>query len=520
MATPQWWPLALASVVTATLASIVVFRSLAGDDGSAAAVPTAPATATATAVPSPVSETEPVLEKRIFPYGQTVDVGVRNGIGFLDAATGDIEAWYMPTQPEYTSIAWSPDGALLFHSFFEPEYADYVIERATGTTYRLRQDLRSLPHSSHGTTFLVVHLISPDKFRAAILDLKTGNLTDLGLESVKQDMNAFIAPDGRRVAVKAGSRVAVVDIVSRVVKEVAMVEPFDSESLIEIPGGLGFALTPQSTAGRPRWFTWDGLPIVDVPAGDLSPNGRYLAEVATLGGSVGAGMGATPSLSYVTIREAATGKALLRLFSASRPAWTPQGDAIVVTVREGARVVSLSGETLATVPDENHSFEPTPSPTISGLLGTNHGTIVNYRRGTTIEPVYKELPWSASWSAKPGELVVRLSVPGKGRDWPRETLPYEARTNVREGVPGVRVVSAAGCVALRESPSSTARSVSCLPDAAPARVTEVDDPTHTASDRPPRRVAAVATDFETVLVHISAGATTSGWLPAESLAWE
>ena len=97
-------PLALASVVTATLAGAVVLRSVFGGNGdapppaatatattgtAAASSPTAPAAAGAT-----LTATTSPLEKRAFAAGEQVTV--RHGLGFLSAADGSLETWSFP----------------------------------------------------------------------------------------------------------------------------------------------------------------------------------------------------------------------------------------------------------------------------------------------------------------------------------------------------------------------------------------------------------------------------------------
>ena len=237
-------------------------------------------------------------------------------------------------------------------------------------------------------------------------------------------------------------------------------------------------------------------------------------------------MGGYPVVGAVTISERQSGKPIVR-FLGAEPAWFPDyiwsasGDSLVLEIPEGYRVMPATGPTIATIPDDIHVLSPRPSPTTPGLFGTNRGTIINVARGTTVSPLYAEAPWRAHWSSRPGELIVELSSPGKGRDWQVDAMPFEVRSDRLEKAPMVQFAGEGGCVPLRSKPEASAPEVRCMTAGFGGEITEADDPSPgpKPSNEPVARYAGVRTTDNITWLHIKVADGATGWARADDLRW-
>ncbi len=535
MATRRWRPLALASIVLVTLAGAVVLRSSSDDGGEPAASPqpvaSAPTASTVAPSPTPgppLTAIEPVLIKQTFAAG--VPVTAEHGVAFLDAASGALEAWsHLSAIPGgLGTVHTTPDGALLVsHSGIEGE-PPAITERATGRTWRFAINVHPRLELAAGTR-IAVGIRNGDLEQPAILDVATGAITPFGTAlDYRRGSSGVPSPDGRRFALQLGSEVLLVDAVTAQTTRLAEGVAEDGYTHVRaLPGALGFVVVPTEDAGPRRWFSWEGVEVArELPAGAVSPGGKYIAAGWSPGRIKGATMGATPAVGAVTIYDRAGGHPVSQFLGAEPLvfedlAWSPTGDSLVVQVPEGYRLVTPTGAVMTTIPDSGHYLDPRPSPTIAGLLGTNAGTIINTVRGITIAPAYADKIWRARWSTKPGELVVELSSPGKGRDWPVDVMPFQARTAAIDPAPAVAVDPSEGCAPLRERPHGDAPQIDCLPRGRQGKVTEVDDP-ETASKpsaEPPRRYAGIEDASRTVWLHLEMADGATGWAQADQLTW-
>lgn len=530
MATRRWRPLAVASVVTATLAGAVVLRAVLGggdDEPPATTDPTAtlpsPATAPAASATAeaPLTRVESPLRKRTFAPGEQIEV--KTGIGFLSADSGALETWSPVDEAAYPFLGSTPDGALI--SYYPPPAGSpgYLVERSTGNAYRVATNLRLIEPSAHGLA-MVVAVRNGDREDAAILQVASGSVTPLGLSGTTGQVGAAGSPDGRRVALVAGTTVALVDLASGGVTRLAEVQTGAEAVIARLPGALGFSVTE---AGRPRrWFSWEGAEVErELPGGTLSPNGRYVARGVSPGRIKSFGMGGHPSIDSVVIEERSTGKAAAAFLSAgvaTGQPWSVNSDTLVVEVAEGYRVVNLAGETLRTIEDPSHALQPQPSPAFNGLFGTGRGTIINIARGTVIAPRYAVEPWFANWNLRPGELVVQLATPGKGRSFPVQVLPFEARVPAPSSFDRVRVAAGGDCLNFHEKPGTGSPVVACVSDGAVATLTAVDDPEYDpkTAKEPAAKVIGVAPDgSDAVWLHLSAQTGPAGWVDSRYVGW-
>ena len=537
MATRRWRPLAFASVVTATLAGAVVLRAALSGGGSSPSAPLAtpspsPSTALAgaatPAAPPIESVAAEVLRKRTFAAGERVDVG--RGIGFLAAENGALETWSAARLDEtgFDSIQPTPDAALLI--YFPPgdDGRPFIIERATGHTWRLGEGIGVLPEAGHGTS-LVVTVREGDSVRAGVLNLLTGAVIPFGGEHhYLEGLSGVASSDGRRVAMHLGGTVGLLELATGHLTELARGVDQGEYSLQALPGALGFTISPHDPSMERRWFSWEGRELdAHLGEGAISPNGKVVARQWSPGGIRAVGVGGFPAISTVTLLARDGGRPLVQFLGASTPtrgaySWSANSESLVVEVAEGYRLVSAAGQTISAIDDSSHILDPHPSPSISGLLGTNRGTIINTVRNQTIAPLYAQDPWHARWASRPGELIVELSSPGKGRSWPVDVMPFEARTNAIELPPRV-VIDGGGCTELRELPSRASAIVECAPAGLPGLITAVEDPQPPsdpkASDGPRRVVAGVEADDLTIWLHVSLTDGASGWVPSTALDW-
>jgi|GEM_PF-5273191 len=532
MAKRRWRPLAVASVVMVTLAGAVAFRA-AVDDGDPGAPPEGTATVgiSATAgvsasaeAPPLLAASEPVLEKRVFAAGEQVTV--RHGAGFLNAADGSLETWSRASGPAY-QVRATPDGALLVVSGTEADGAPWVVARATGQTWKLARGAWPLPEIAHGMV-IAVETVAGEQRQLALLDLATGRVTPVG-DPLTSSFHGVVSPDGRRAAIQMGGAVNLVELGTGRLTPLANGIPADGQQRVApLPGALGFTVLPGEAGGTRRWFSWEGAEIERaLPPGAVSPGGRYVAREWSPGRIKAGGMGGYPVVSAVEIVERATGTPLVRFLGAStlpypELGWSASGDSLVVEVPEGYRVMSAGGSTLAAIADEIHVLAPRPSPTTPGLLGTNRGTIINVPRGVTIAPAYAELPWRAHWSTRPGELIVELSSPGKGRDWPVNVLPFDVRTRNLAAPPQIVAGSETdSCVPLRPRPEAGASEVACVPDGSRGSITAAEDPSPgpKPSAEPVGRYAGVRGPDNVVWLHVQMESGTEGWARADQLGW-
>lgn len=530
-------PLALASVVTATLAGAVVLRSIFAGGGedqpaplvspSAAAAPTgtAPATAGATATAPPLRAVTSPLEKRVFAAGEQVTV--RDGIGFLSAADGSLETWSFPGAGNtFYSLQASPDGALLIFVQAKEGAPTVVVDRATGRAWELDERMSVLPGAGHGALFI---LVRPSAEGAELLlsNAADGSVRPLG---VRGEPGGFgvTSPDGRKVALRAGDSIYLIDLGTATSKKVAGGVDPGASSVRSLPGALGFAVEVMGATAR-RWFGWDG---VEVPGGlafgAVSPNGRYIASAWSPGRIKAFGMGGFPVVSAVTIVDRqpdiplsqylGAGVALARFGDS---AWMSTSDSLVVEVADGYRLVSPTGQVLASFDDPVHVLNPRPSFALAGLLGTDRGTIINVARNQTIAPKYAEQPWYAEWTQRPGELAVQLATPGKGRSWPEQVLPFEARKAPVSLPPKVAVATQGGCAELRSAPDSAATLVRCVPGGSTATLSLADDPKPDpkAEGQPKEQYAGFRDETGTLWLHLTVDGGESGWANAKSVGW-
>lgn len=533
MAFAQWRPLILASAVTAALAGAVVIQTVTRDDDDSPAQVDSTPTATVPAEPSPTPTTPPLpqepveevanpLTRQVFEVGELVDV--TNALGFLSAENGAIETWSVPGT---AYIASSRDGALLMTTdTSEPTSAYVLVERESGTAYRLAPGITPLVDSAHGG-LLIVGIASNGRFDTAILDLRTRAFRPLGIGAeAGSAFAAYAAADGRRAVMQAGDTVAVVDMVANTAFAIGTTFDADTHQIELLPGGLGFRVVSYEEGGASRWFGWDGDEVTDMPPpGEPTQNGRYFAEDASFGRIQAFGMGGYPVLSYVTVHDRSTNDDVVRLLGAAlvpnRPSWSATGDRLLVEVPEGYLVVDLNGEIVAAIDDPDHWLGPIPSPVINNLYGTQQGTIINTSRGMSVEPLYRDgVTLSARWSDRPGELIVSITTAGKGRDWPVQVLPFEVRTPPFDGAPGV-VVANGECAPVLDGVGSEATAIACTePDTAGA-IVEVDDPLYDPNrdKEGPFPVVGVRTDDGTVLLSVEFEDGTAGWVDAAALAW-
>lgn len=520
-------PLALASVVTATLACAVVLRSVlddGGDAGPPAASPSPSASQASTPNPSPtaqpaLTEVSPLLAKRVFAAGESVTV--KDGLGFLSAADGSLETWSLPTAADsYYYLDSTPDAALLVLNEGKEGSPNYVIERASGRTWRLANGLSPLVAAAHGSLLVLsIHQGAADS--SAVLNVLDGTLKPL--DSLLPTGNAMTSPDGRKVLVQSSTAVYLVELATARTQKVRDGLVQDQDNVRALPGALGFSV------GRPdqptaRWFDWEGAEnLGGIGSGEVSPNGKYLATGWSPGPVKAMGMGGYPSVDAVVIYDRKSNVPLAQLLSATAGGWTSASDGLLVQVSTGYRLVSPAGQTLSTIDDPIHVLDPRPSPTIAGLLGTNRGTIINTSRNQTVAPKYAVDPWHAGWTTRPGELVVTLATPGKGRSWPDEVLPYETRAAGSRIPPAAVVKTGGDCLNLREKPDAAAAVLRCLPDGTLANFEAVDDPNpdpkSSGSGETPRKYAGYESTDLTVWLHLKLADGAAGWADAKYLRW-
>lgn len=524
-------PLALASVVTATLAGAVVLRSLTGGGGDAppARTPDPSPVATTAGVsttPPPVArEVSAVLEKRVFAAGEAVTLS--HGIGFLSAADGSLETWSFPAgSSSFYPLDASPDGAALTFSDGKEGSATLVIDRATGKTWQLPEGASAVHGAGHGPTVLV-SFPANGRREFAVFNVIDGTFRMTGIAE-KQPGQAFTAPDGRKAAITSDGRLYLIDLASGQAQVAASGLNPERDSAEVLPGALGIALSRAGSSNR-EWYGWDGASVPGgLAVGAISPNGKYLAVEWTPGPIKAVGMGGYPAVEALLISDRQPNTLVSQLLSAnlavlSASPWTSASDALVVEVANGYRLLSPAGQVIATIEDPIHVLAPIPSPTIAGLLGTNRGTIVNTARNQTIAPRYAELPWRAHWTTKPGELLVELSTPGKGRSWIEAVLPFEARPGAVH-VPPAAVVRAGGdCLNLREKPDSKAPSLKCMPDGTVAdfqpAADPAPDPKTEGSGEPTTQYAGFEDANLVVWLHLKLPDGTTGWADSKFLGW-
>lgn len=513
----------------ATLAGTVVLRALSDngerlDQGVVTVVPSEPASPESPSTPeAPVSRVESPVQKRTFAAGEQVTV--TRGIGFLSSETGALETWAPINSDAYPWLSYTPDGALL--SYQPPGdgagAARYLIERSSGNAYRLAPGIRPIEGSGHGTS-LVVAIRRDANEDAALLNVATGVASALGLSApVDTGIDALASPDGLHVAVRAGTAIALLDLGVRTESRLAEYPAGTAVSLVLLPGAIGFTVEVEGAARR--WFAWDGAEVDrQLAPGYLAPNGKYLASYSSPGPIKAFGGGGLPSVGLVRVAERAGGKGVMELAGANLTQWQPWSagsDTFVVEVHEGYRVVSLSGETVVALDDAIHVLEPRPSPAFNGLFGTNRGTVVNTARGTTVAPRYAEPPWHATWNLKPGELVVQLATPGKGRGWPYQLLPAVRRSQPLANPFTVEVSAGGDCLNLRQIPAATAAPVTCMPDGSKAAITAADDPEYDpkTAKEPVKKYAGLLAPDGTTWLHLTTGSGAQGWADSRYLAW-
>lgn len=523
-------PLALASVVTATLAGTVVLRSIfgGGSDEPLSPLPTATtaATPTPTSTPPPsLTSVASPLEKRVFAAAEAVTV--KDGIGFLSAADGSLETWSWPDGANaYYLMQTTPDGALLVFNEAKEGAPNIVVDRASGKAWQLSAGLGVMAGMGHGAVFVAAQQPAGEPHRYWLANAADGTIKALAVSGESSGVG-ITSPDGRKGALQAGDSVYVIDLTSGAVAKLVTGLERTTASIEALPGALGFALTQNGAATR-RWFTWDGVETPGgLPEGAVSPNGRYVATNWTIGRIKAVGMGGYPVVGAVTVLDRQPNLVLSQYLGAGTvgsrfgdAAWTSASDGLVVEVKAGYKLVSPSGQVLATFDDPIHALNPLPSPTIAGLLGTSRGTIINTARNQTIAPNYAIDPWFADWTTKPGELAVQLATPGKGRGWQDQVLPFEARAG-GSSVPPRAVVKAGGdCLNLRERPEAGAPVVRCMADGSTASFFLADDPKPDpkAEGQPKDQVAGYMEGL-TVWLHLTTADGASGWADANFLAW-
>jgi len=472
-------PLALASVVTATLAGAVVLRSVFGGNGdapppaatatattgtAAASSPTAPAAAGAT-----LTATTSPLEQRAFAAGEQVTV--RHGLGFLSAADGSLETWSFPGgDSTFYSLIASPDGSLLVFNANQQGSPYIIVERATGRAMQFTGGMQPLRGAAHGPLILVA-AASGGRAGIQVANLTTGSLRDTGVTG-EPASEGLTSPDGRRAALLAGDSLYLFELTTGAVTKLATGINTNRASIEALPGALGFALDRSSEPTR-QWFTWEGVEKPGgIGRGAVSPNGKYIAVAWSPGRIESFGEGGYAAVSAVTVVDRQPnapaaqflGAGLVgRALSASGQAWSGASEALVIEVESGYRLVTPAGQVAAAFDDPAHVLEPKPSPAIAGLLGTSRGTIINTARSQTIAPKYAELPWHAEWTTRPGELAVQLATPGKGRSWPEQVLPFEARPgSAASATPKLAARAGGACTPLRERPELSAPVAVCL----------------------------------------------------------
>lgn len=527
-------PLALASVVTATLAGVVVLRSVlsGGSDEPLSPVPTAtgaPASPTvgATApVTAALTSTTSPLEKRVFAAGDAVTV--KDGIGFLSAADGSLETWSFPGGNDaFYGLQSTPDGALLIFNAGNEGSPTQIIDRGTGKAWTLSRGGGVVAGAGHGSLLVVTAQAAGGGPGYAIANAADGSVRPLAI-SGSSGAFGLTSPDGRKVALQAGDSIYLVDLASAAVAKLASALDPNTTTLQALPGALGFAFQQVSAAGR-RWFGWDGTETPGgLPAGAVSPNGKYMAIGMSPGPIKAFGMGGYPAVSSVSVIDRQPAVPVAQYLGAglvnSRfgdSAWTSASDGLVIEVSAGYKLVSATGQVQASFDDAIHVLNPRPSPTISGLLGTDRGTIINTARNQTIAPKYAVEPWHAEWTTKPGELAVQLATPGKGRSWPDQLLPFEARTGRVATTPQAVVKTGGDCLQLRERPEASARVVRCLLDGSSAGFTLADDPNPDpkAEGQAKMQYVGYKDSAGTTWLHLSLADGPSGWADAKFLGW-
>ena len=528
MALAQWRPLILASAVTAALAGAVIVQTCTGGGGGnpiadPMATPTAAPTATPTTPPlpeEPVTAIQNPLVLRVFEPGELV--AVTNTVGFLSAETGVLETW---SAEGNLPIAASRDGWLL-QTAASAGGAAILVERATGAAYRLAPGITPLIDSAHAG-LVIVGISTGGQVDTAILDLRNGTFRPLGVGApAGGTFRAHAAEDGRRALLHAGNTIAIVDMVANTA--IAIGTTFDPErfGILLLPGGLGFRIVSSGEPGEARWYGWDGEEVSGTPPGRPSQNGRYFAEDVSLGTIKGEAQGIGPyaALSYVIVHDRSSGDDILWLLGASlvqgREPWNAGGDAMLVQVPEGYRLVNLEGSVVAAF---EAGVEPFPSPVINGLYGTQLGAIINVSRNSRVEPNYPEpaaLVSDSRWSDRPGELIVRLFWPtGRESSPPVQALPFEARTPPFNDAPRL-MVAGTGCAPVHDAPSSSAMQLGCAEPGRAAALSEIPDPLYSPGvDLERRAVIGVELVDGTVWLHVAFEDGPQGWVEASRLGW-
>lgn len=524
-------PLALASVVTATLAGAVVLRSLTNDGSDPAPSestppPVATTAGVSTTPPLVAREVPSVLEKRVFAAGEAVTVN--HGIGFLSAADGSLETWSFPAAGANVYPLWAtPDGALLVFSDGKEGSAQLVIDRSTNKTWQLPAGSSPVVNAAHGTAMLI-SVVANGRREFAVVNLGTGTFRLTGVAADGRWGEGVTSPDGRKAALAVDGSVYLFELATGQAQSVVSGLDPESNAIEALPGALGLAVNRASSAMR-GWYNWDGAEVPGgLPQGSVSPNGKYLAAAWTPGPVKAVGMGGYPAVEALLITDRQPNLPVSQVLSANiatfnASPWTSASDALVVEVASGYKLVSPTGQVLASLDDPFHVLAPSPSPTIAGLLGTNRGTIVNTARNQTITPMYAELPWRAKWTTKPGELVVELRTPGKGRSWIEAVLPFESHPGTSRVPPAAVVRAGEDCLNLREKPEAGAPSLRCMPEGTVANFEATDDPNpdpkSAGSGEPVRQYAGFEDANLTVWLHLKLADGTSGWADSKFLGW-
>ena len=215
-------PLALASVVTATLAGTVVLRSIfgGGSDEPLSPLPTATAAATAapTSTPAPgLTSVASPLEKRVFAAAEAVTV--KDGIGFLSAADGSLETWSWPGGANaYYSMQTTPDGALLVFNEAKEGAPSIVVDRASGKAWQLSSGLGVMAGMGHGALFVAAQQPAGEPHRYWLANAADGTIKALAVSGDSSGVGVT-SPDGRKGAVQAGDSVYVIEKKSDAGKE-------------------------------------------------------------------------------------------------------------------------------------------------------------------------------------------------------------------------------------------------------------------------------------------------------------
>ncbi|HWI63365.1 MAG TPA: hypothetical protein VNT75_16125, partial [Symbiobacteriaceae bacterium] len=265
------------------------------------------------------------FQRVAIPAGQPIN---REGLFFLNVATGAVEGWAIEGYPFFTV---SDDNRWVTGQLHEGQY---LAERKTGTVYNWSmRDAQLISIRGEVALFMT----------GTQFWLATGGLTAFQPTGIATapGAQALIAPDGKAVALLADGLLLLIDTANGRSRQLAQVQAADyspSGQLTVVAGGFTVWSQPESGRVRTQRYTWDGrLAAEQTTPGTafFSPGGKLLAWHGSL-------LGLTDTLTIGTDAV----KPLLRLRGEAAcslpyqgPYWLPDGSGIMVSTTRGPRLL-------------------------------------------------------------------------------------------------------------------------------------------------------------------------------------